>query len=212
MSTVQRIKCGLVNCYIVSDGDSAILIDTGKKDNLDTVVEACKPYKIKLIVLTHAHCDHAENAADLSEILVAPIAMHKDDVNLIESNNNQSLAARAFLGKIILSASLKEFSRSKMKAFTPSVFLKDGDDLTEYDISAKVIGLPGHTKGSIGIDVDGKELIVGDALMNMFYPTVAMLYNDEKVMKDSAKKITGLGERIIYFGHGKPVKNKAWVK
>jgi len=196
----------------VSDGDSAILIDTGKKDNLDTVVEACKPYKIKLIVLTHAHCDHAENAADLSEILVAPIAMHKDDVNLIESNNNQSLAARAFLGKIILSASLKEFSRSKMKAFTPSVFLKDGDDLTEYDISAKVIGLPGHTKGSIGIDVDGKELIVGDALMNMFYPTVAMLYNDEKVMKDSAKKITGLGERIIYFGHGKPVKNKAWVK
>ncbi|NLK65778.1 MAG: MBL fold metallo-hydrolase [Tissierellia bacterium] len=194
MSTVQRIKCGLVNCYIVSDGDSAILIDTGKKDNLDTVVEACKPYKIKLIVLTHAHCDHAENAADLSEILGAPIAMHKDDVNLIESNNNQSLSARVFLGKIILSASLKEFSRSKMKAFTPSVFLKDGDDLTEYGIAAKVIGLPGHTKGSIGIDVGGKELIVGDALMNMFYPTVAMLYNDEKVMKDSAKKITGLGE------------------
>lgn len=99
MSTVQRIKCGLVNCYIVSDGDSAILIDTGKKDNLDTVVEACKPYKIKLIVLTHAHCDHAENAADLSEILGAPIAMHKDDVNLIESNNNQSLSARVFFGK-----------------------------------------------------------------------------------------------------------------
>ena len=194
MSTVQRIKCGLVNCYIVSDGDSAILIDTGKKDNLDTVVEACKPYKIKLIVLTHAHCDHAENAADLSEILGAPIAMHKADVNLIESNNHQSLSARAFWGKIILSASLKEFSRSKMKAFTPSVFIKDGDDLTEYGISAKVIGLPGHTKGSIGIDVGGKELIVGDALMNMFYPTVAMLYNDEKVMKDSAKKITGLGE------------------
>jgi len=212
MSMVQRIKCGLVNCYIVSDGDSGILIDTGKKDYLDTVVEACKPYKIKLIVLTHAHCDHAENVADLSEMLGAPIAMHKDDVNLIESNNNQSLEAKAFLGKIILSASLKEFSRSKMKAFTPSVFLKDGDDLVEYGISAKVIGLPGHTKGSIGIDVDGKELIVGDALMNMFYPTVAMLYNDEKVMKDSAKKITGLGERIIYFGHGKPVKNKAWVK
>ena len=175
MSMVQRIKCGFVNCYIVSDGDSGILVDTGKKDNLDAVVKACKPYKIKLIVLTHAHCDHAENAADLSKILGAPIAMHKDDVNLIESNNNQSLKAKAFLGKIILSASLKEFSRSKMKAFTPSVFLKDGDDLTEYDISAKVIGLPGHTKGSIGVDVDGKELMVGDALMNMFYHNVAML-------------------------------------
>ncbi len=211
MSTVQRIQCGFVNCYIVSDGVSGILIDTGTKEYLNTVVEACKPYKINLIVLTHAHCDHADNAADLSEILGAPIAMHKDDVDLIESNNNQSLSARTFFGKIILSASIKEFSKNKMKAFTPSIFLKDGDDLAEYGIAAKVIGLSGHTKGSIGIDVDGKELIVGDALTNKFKPTVAVLYNDEKAMLDSAKKITGLGERIIYFGHGKPVQNKTWV-
>lgn len=211
MSTVQRIQCGFVNCYIVSDGVSGILIDTGTKEYLNTVVEACKPYKIKLIVLTHGHCDHAENAADLSEILGAPIAMHKDDVDLIESNNNQSLSARTFFGKIILSASIKEFSKNKMKAFTPSIFLKDGDDLAEYGIAAKVIGLSGHTKGSIGIDVDGKELIVGDALTNKFKPSVAMLYNDEKAMLDSARKITGLGERIIYFGHGKPVQNKTWV-
>jgi len=53
---------------------------------------------------------------------------------------------------------------------------------------------------------------VGDALMNIFYPTVSMLYNDKKIMLDSAKKITGLGERIIYFGHGKPVRNRVWVK
>ena len=38
---------------------------------------------------------------------------------------------------------------------------------------------------------------MGDALMNMFYPTVAMLYNDEKVMKDSAKKITGLENELF---------------
>lgn len=48
--------------------------------------------------------------------------------------------------------------------------------------------------------------------MNMFYPTVSMLYNDEKAMLDSARKITGLGERTIYFGHGIPVKNKVWVE
>lgn len=68
------------------------------------------------------------------------------------------------------------------------------------------------TKGSIGIDVDEKALIVGDALMNMFHPTVSLLYNDEKVMLESAKNITELGERTIYFGHGKPVQNKSWVK
>lgn len=176
------------------------------------MIEACKPYKIKLIILTHSHYDHAENAAELSEKLEAPIAMHRDDINLIESNHNQSLSVKTFLGKIVLSAFLKGFSKTKMKAFTPSVFLKDGDNLSEYGINAKIVGLPGHTKGSIGIDVDEKTLIVGDALMNMFYPTVSLLYDDEKVMLESAKKITERGERTIYFGHGKPVQNKSWVK
>ncbi|KAE9629463.1 MBL fold metallo-hydrolase [Defluviitalea raffinosedens] len=212
MSIVQRVKCGNGNYYIVSEGDSAILIDTGKKEYLYAVLEACKPYKMKLIVLTHAHFDHTENAAVLSERFGVPIAMHQDDMNLIESNNNQSMSYRTFMGKIVLSASLRDFSKRKMTAFTPSVFLKDGDELAEYGIQAKVIGLPGHTKGSIGIDVGGKDLIVGDALMNMFYPTVSMLYNDENVMLNSAKKITDLGERTIYFGHGKPVPNKVWVK
>lgn len=156
-------------------------------------------------VITNFTYEEQESRSCLSFVL-----RDKDSIEFTDLH--QSLSAKTFLGKIILSVSLKEFSRRKMKAFTPSVFLKDGDDLTEYGITAKVIGLSGHTKGSIGIDVDGKELIVGDALMNMFYPTVSMLYNDEKTMLDSAKKITGLGERIIYFGHGKPVQNKTWVK
>lgn len=127
--------------------------------------------------------DHAENTAALAEKFSVPIAMHRDDVNLIESNNNQAMSAKTFLGKVILSASLKGFAKGRMRAFTPAVFLQDGDDLSEYGVPAKVIGLPGHTKGSIGIDVGGKALIVGDALMNMFYPTVSMLYNDEKVWR-----------------------------
>ena len=57
----------------------------------------------------------------------------------------------------------------------------------------------------------GKELIVGDALMNMFYPTVSMLYHNKDVMLQSVDKISSLGERQIYFGHGKPMKNRrAW--
>jgi len=157
MDMVQRIKCGNVNCYIVSNGASGILIDTGKEGYLDAVIEACKPYKIKLIVLTHGHFDHTENAAALSELFEAPIAMHKDDVDLIESYKNQPLSAQNFLGKMILSATHINFSKSEMRPLTPSVFLKDGDDLSKYGISAKVIGLPGHTKGSIGIDIDEKR-------------------------------------------------------
>ena len=48
--------------------------------------------------------------------------------------------------------------------------------------------------------------------MNMFYPTVSMLFHDKSEMLDSAGKISRLGNRTIYFGHGKPMPNKQWVK
>ena len=72
MSKIHRIKCGNVNCYIVESGTNGILVDTGKKEFVDKVIEACRGYNIRLIVLTHAHFDHAENAAQISNTLGAP--------------------------------------------------------------------------------------------------------------------------------------------
>jgi len=93
----------------------------------------------------------------------------------------------------------------------PAVFLDEGDSLERYGCSVNVVGLPGHTDGSIGLDVNGTDLIVGDALMNMVYPTVSMLYHDRGTMLESARKIEAFGHRNIHFGHGKSVKNRKWV-
>lgn len=213
MSEIHRIKCGNGNCYIIENGTCGILADTGKREFADKVIEACKQYNVKLIVLTHAHFDHAENAALISETLGIPIAMNERDLDLINSNNNQDLYADTFMGKIVLSVSLKDFSKRKMREFKPDFLLNEGDNLDGYGIkNIEIIALPGHTNGSIGIDIDKKHLIVGDALMNMFYPTFSMLFHDKNTMLESARKIGGLGERTIYFGHGKPLANRQWVK
>ena len=212
MSKIHRIKCGNVNCHIIDNGTSGILVDTGKKEFLDKVMEACRSYNVKLIILTHAHFDHAENAVRISDTLGIPIGMNENDRNLIQSNSNQSLSAATILGKIVLSASLREFSVRSIPEFKPDVLLHNDDRLDDYGIDARILSLPGHTDGSIGIDVDGKHFIVGDALMNMFYPTVSMLYHNKDSMLESARKISNIGNRIIYFGHGKPVLNKNWVK
>lgn len=210
VSEIHRIKCGNGNCYIIENGTNGILVDTGKKEFIDNVLESCKRYSVKLIVLTHAHFDHAENAARISDSMGIPIAMNENDRNLISSNTNQSLSAATIPGKIVLAASLREFSVRTMPEFKPDILLRDGDTLSNYEIDAQIIGLPGHTDGSIGIDVEHKHLIVGDALMNMFYPTVSMLYHNIKEMTESAGKISGMGKRTIYFGHGKPVSNRKW--
>lgn len=212
MSEIHRIKCGNGNCYIVENGTAGILVDTGKREFINQVIGACKSYHIKLIVLTHAHFDHAENAVQISNALGVPIGMNEKDCDLIKSNANQELTAETLLGKIVLSASLKDFSRRTMQEFKPNVLLNDGDSLADYGINANIISLSGHTNGSIGIDVDNKHLIVGDALMNMFYPTVSMLFHNKNDMLESARKISRLGDRTIYFGHGKPVPNKQWTK
>ena len=212
MNQVHRIKCGNGNCYIIENGTGGVLVDTGKREYFDKVLEACKRYKVKLIVLTHAHFDHAENAAEISEKLGIPTPISEKDCDLIESNLNQRLYAETFLGKIVLSASLKDFSVRPMPKFKPDILLNDGDSLSDYGIDGKIIALPGHTEGSLGVDVENSSLIVGDALMNMFYPTVSMLYHDKNIMLESAEKIGKMGKRIVYFGHGMPAANRQWVK
>lgn len=211
MVKIHRIASGNVNCYIVADNDNAILIDTGRKKYCEKILEKCKEFHVSLIVLTHGHMDHCQNAAYLANALYIPIAMNKKDMNLIPDNRKQYLLAKTLLGKIVLSISLSSFEKDSLEVFEPILYLKNGDDLSEYGIAAKVVELPGHTKGSIGIEIED-NLFVGDALMNMFYPTVSMLYVDEQEMISSAKYISELGEKTIYFGHGKPKRNRKWVK
>lgn len=211
MATVKRIKCGNGNCYVVSESENAVLIDTCKPNFLDKILLICKPYNIRLILLTHGHFDHAQNASALSKALNAPIAMHRADVELLADNSSQPLSSEGILGKIVLNASLKSFKTEKIPPFMPDILLDEGDTLEEYGISARILHLPGHTDGSIAVDTE-EHLFVGDALMNMFYPTTSMIFHDKAQMRKSAERITTLGRRTIYFGHGKPAENRKWNK
>ncbi len=57
-----------------------------------------------------------------------------------------------------MSVSLKDFSARTLQEFQPDIFLKDGDGLSAYRVNAGMIALPGHTDGSIGVDVEKKSL------------------------------------------------------
>ena len=212
MIKIQRIKCGNGNCYIIEENGNAVLVDTARTKYRDKILSACRKVNIRLIILTHTHMDHCQNAAFISGELDVPVAICRADEELIKNNMLQPLYAKTIAGKLVLLFSEKSFHCDKIPAFIPKIYLQDGDALDYFGINAKIIGLPGHTNGSIGIDLGKEGVLVGDALMNMFYPTVSMLYHDYEQMLESARKISELGERIVYFGHGKPKKNCIWVK
>ena len=207
MTEIKRIKGGTDNCYLVMDGSKAILVDTAGKQNLGQVAAECDKYEMTLIVLTHVHFDHAENAAELSRRYNIPVAIHRKDEELFESFDRQPLKSSGLVGRVVLGLSLKVLQNTHVERPDHLIYVRDGDDLGAYGIRAKVTELPGHTLGSVGVDVEGKHLIVGDALDNWIRPGVAHLFHDRDTARKSAEKIRALGDRTVYYGHGKPTKN-----
>ena len=208
MSRIHRIKCKTDNCYLVVNGNDAFLVDTAGGEGYDKVLEECSRYNMKLIVLTHVHFDHAENAAKLSKHFGIPVACHQADMELFDSYDKQPLKSYGIVGKVVLGMSLKVLRNTHVEKPENIVFIKDGDSLASYGFDARIIGLPGHTRGSIGVDVEGKDLLAGDALDNWISPATGHLYSDLDEIKRSADKIRSLGERTLYYGHGKPTANR----
>ena len=208
MIEIKRIKGGTDNCYLVTDGGQAILVDTASGQNIDQVMAECDKYTLKLIVLTHVHFDHAENAAALSARYGVPVAIHRKDEELFDSFDKQPLKSSGLVGCVVLGMSLKVLRNTTVARPDNLIYVEEGDDLNAYGFNAKVIELPGHTLGSIGLDVEGRHLLVGDALDNWIRPGTGHLFYDKEATRKSAEKIRALGgDRTIYYGHGKPTPN-----
>ena len=205
MPSIERIPCGYMNCFLVSEGEDTILVDTALTKYRETILKSCQRRNIRLIVLTHGHIDHVQNAAYLSERFKAPIAMHRSDDPLIKDNRDEPLSAHTILGRILLSMTIKLSQNAAIPSFEVQEYIKEGDTLEKYGIEAQVIELTGHPKGSIGLLVGQEDLIVGDALMNMIYPSPSLIYGNRSQMELSVNKISQSTAKMIHLGHGKSI-------
>jgi hydroxyacylglutathione hydrolase len=216
---IKPIGLSGVNCYLVKTGADFILIDTGysnKRAQLEKEMEkaGCRTGVLKLIVLTHGDSDHAGNGAYLRERYGAPIAMHADDWGMVERGdmgwNRKPKPDRISLVFKILGTLIMTFSSaSQFDLFKPDLAVDDGFDLSEYRAAAKVLHIPGHSKGSIGVLTTGGDLFCGDLLYNMPGFFVA---DDAAAYNASLKKLSSLGIKTVYPGHGKPFSLEAYMK
>ncbi|MGI6217347.1 MAG: MBL fold metallo-hydrolase [Coriobacteriales bacterium] len=207
---IKRISCGIDNCFIIRQGDHAILVDSGRKRYRQKILTAAREEDVELLVLTHGHYNHVCNAALISEDLDIPVAMHAADVDLLSDNHLQRMHANTFLGYIAMLYCHKIRRNPYIQRFYPEVYLQEGDKLDDFGIDARVIELPGHTLGSIGLDVWGTDLIVGDACNNKPRPGKAIFYGNRDMMEKSCEKITAIGDRMVHLGHGDSIPNRVW--
>ena len=218
---IERISCGINNCYLVSGENGAVLVDTCTAKYRAMLLEKSRAANVRLIALTHGHYDHAQNAAYLSQALGVPVAMHSADIPLLENILAVPLYAHVFSGKA-MAAVIRMGQHPKFKKvatrmqkndippFVPDIALCEGYSLLPYGVDAHVIALPGHTPGSVGV-LAGGDLFAGDALMNLRRSGRPLHYTDKTAMEASAAKIAKLGNEVtVWFGHGGPERNRDW--
>lgn len=198
---------GTVNSYLIETSTGHLLIDTsgshGRKGLLaDLENSGCTPDSLKLVILTHGDFDHIGNAAFVRTSFGTSIAMHPDDSGMAERGD---MFVNRKKPNIILKLLMPVFSGfGRSERFTPDIFLSDGFDLSGYGFDAKVISLPGHSKGSIGILTSVGELLCGDLFENIKGPKLNSLMDDPAAAGISVEYLVGKNINTVYPGHGQP--------
>jgi len=205
---------GTVNCYLVGTGTGFCLIDTGSSNRRadlerELSTAGCTPGLLKLIVLTHGDFDHTGNAAYLREKLGARIAMHRDDLGMAERGDMFWNRSRGNALLRLVSPILFGFSRANR--FRPGLFLQDGDDLAAYDLDARILSLPGHSRGSIGILTAAGDLFCGDLLENSKEPAINSIMDDPAGCEASVARLQDFEIGTVYPGHGEPFPMAAFL-
>jgi hydroxyacylglutathione hydrolase len=198
---------GRVNSYLLEAASGFVLIDTGNSSNRKALLQelekaGCIPGKLKLILLTHGDFDHTGNAAYLRSLYGSPVAMHAGDSPMGEIGD---LFANRKKPNRLIRALIPLFTGfGKTERFSPNISLGDGEDLSSYGIDAKILSLPGHSSGSIGVLTAGKELFCGDLLENTKKPAPNSLVDDADALAASIQRLYELEIGMVYPGHGKP--------
>jgi len=212
MIEINIITLKNVNCYLIKFNEGYILIDTGYTKNRIQVQEkindlGCKPGALKLILITHGDFDHIGNVAYLQKKYGAKVAMHHDDLGMAEHSNmfwNRTGINRILKKLIQIMLILSRLKLKKVDRFTPDIFLEDGDDLSDHGFNAKVIHVPGHSKGSIGFLTSNGDLFCGDLLENLKKPVEGSLIDNKDESNASISKLKEIALKKIYPGHGEP--------
>lgn len=179
---IIKIPVGMyqVNCYIVRDTNSVVVIDPGAK--AERIISYLKETDHVLgILLTHGHFDHIGAVHDIVSQYACPIYAHPDELEILnDPEKNYSLT-------------------KKIKLTLPIQSILDLDTLGPF--SFKIHETPGHTQGSVLIQV-GEHLFTGDTLFRLGEGRTDLFSGNSQQMKKSLAYIRTLDHHlIVHPGH-----------
>jgi hydroxyacylglutathione hydrolase len=206
ISVMLPLRVTSVNVFLLKTGNGWILIDTACSNNRDGLVSqiesaGCERGKLKLIVLTHGDFDHTGNARYLRDRFGAPIVMHRDDLGMVEQGD--MYWNRGKPNRVVKALAPVVFGFRRSDRFSPDLFVEDGFDLSQYGPDLRVVHLPGHSQGSIGLLTGEGELFCGDLLINEKEPVLNHRVTDAAAARASLARLQGLEITTVFPSHGR---------
>jgi hydroxyacylglutathione hydrolase len=199
-----------VRAFIVT-GETPFLVDTGIAGTgpamLGRLAElSIAPSDIALIVITHAHPDHAGSAADLQAATGAPILAQRIDAQSLALGEAEPVIGRTAVAKVFAEQiAARRAGAGGGPAYAPvtaSTVVDDEAGLGEFGVDARVVYTPGHTAGGLTVMLGNGEAITGDLIGSEDgHPALAGFATDEAAMRDSIARVLELKPTIVHTCH-----------
>jgi hydroxyacylglutathione hydrolase len=185
---VGPLQC---NCSVIGDETTrdAMVIDPGADiDDIVTIIRKHN-FKVKQIIITHAHIDHVGGAMKLRALTGAPILLNQNDYALLKMLDVQATwVGMPAPGDVKIDAGLG-----------------DGENLSAGSLSANVLHTPGHTEGSVCLYFPAEKLLIaGDTLFAGSIGRTDLPGGSlEKIMRSLHQRVLALpDETVVIPGHG----------
>jgi glyoxylase-like metal-dependent hydrolase (beta-lactamase superfamily II) len=218
ITRVPILPLGMVNAHLILGAGGCVLVDSGVPGSEARVARALAAQRrsfkdIKLIVITHAHIDHAGNAARLRELSGAPIVAHADDARYFRQEAPMTFCPTGWFARLFLKTG---FITSPYARFEPDILLAAGEtlDLERYGISGLVRHTPGHTAGSISVELASRDALVGDliasgillgGLLRTGHAKRPPFEDDPRAVGLELGRLLDSGHERFHMGHGGPL-------
>jgi glyoxylase-like metal-dependent hydrolase (beta-lactamase superfamily II) len=207
-TSIIRIPTRFAACYLLPSKTGWVVFDTDLPGSERTILRTLhkhggQPEDVALILLSHAHPDHAGSAAALRRCTRAPIAIHPGDADALRTGSKAIPPTDGMLVDRCIRALLSmgaAFLRTQ--PVEPDLLLSDGQHLDRLGLCARVIHTPGHTPGSSSLLLETGEAFIGDAVgMEAGRPRHNRLLADPQAALDSLRKLANLPAHTFYPGH-----------
>ncbi len=162
-TVVHTLRRTYNNVHLVVRGESAFLVDAGLESDAPALARelrrlAIDPARLRGIIVTHGHADHAGGAGWFQREYGTPVIVGAADVGMLERGRNDHLCPTDATGR-------RQLQRHQSAQFSPvraDVAVAQRRPLDALvGIPGTLVPMPGHTAGSLVVDL-GDAVLVGD--------------------------------------------------